>query len=66
MSIVLRMVVALAAAWLGGCATTVQPAVYRTFDAESASAGELDFHGLPLESGLLVVCVSGDPDSLLM
>jgi hypothetical protein len=66
MSIVSRIVVALAAAWLGGCATTLQPTAYRTFDVESASAGELDFHGLPLQSGQLVVSDSGDPDSLLM
>jgi hypothetical protein len=39
---------------------------YRTFDAESASAGELDFHGLPLQSGQLVVSDSGEADSLLM
>lgn len=64
--VVARMVVALAAAWLGGCATTLQPAAYRTFDAESARAGELDFHGLALQSGQLVVSDSGDPDSLLM
>ena len=60
------LVVALAAAWLSGCATTLAAAAYRTFDAESASAGELDFHGLPLQSGQLVVSDSGDPDSLLM
>ena len=66
MSIVSRIVVALAAAWLGGCATTLQPTAYRTFDVESASAGELDFHGLPLQSGQLVVSDSGGPDSLLM
>ena len=62
----MRIVVALAAAWLGGCATTLQPTAYRTFDVESPSVGELDFHGLPLQSGQLVVSDSGDPDSLLM
>jgi hypothetical protein len=39
---------------------------YRTFDAESASAGEIDFHGLPLQSGQLIVSDSGEADSLLM
>jgi hypothetical protein len=38
---------------------------YRAFDAESASEGELDFHGLPLQSGQLVVSDSGEADSLL-
>ena len=66
MSIVRALVLVFAAAWLSGCATTLTPAAYRTFDAESASAGELDFHGLPLQSGQLVVSDSGEADSLLM
>ena len=66
MSVVRALVLVFAAACSGGCATTLTPAAYRTFDAESASEGELDFHGLPLESGQLVVSDSGDPDSLLM
>jgi hypothetical protein len=66
MSIVRALVLVFAAAWLSGCATTLTPAAYRTFDAESASEGELDFHGLPLQSGQLVVSDSGEADSLLM
>jgi hypothetical protein len=67
MSSIRVFVVALAAAvWLSGCATTLSPAVFRTFDSESAAAGELDFHGLPLQSGQLVVSDSGEADSLLM
>ena len=66
MSIVRAVVLVFAAAWLSGCATTLTPAAYRTFDAESASEGELDFHGLPLQSGQLVVSDSGEADSLLM
>jgi hypothetical protein len=38
---------------------------HRTFDAELANEGELDFHGLPLQSGQLVVSDSGEADSLL-
>ena len=67
MTIIVRaLVLVFAAALLGGCATTLTPSAYRTFDAESASEGELDFHGLPLQSGQLVVSDSGDPDSLPM
>ena len=66
MSIVRAFIVALAAAWLSGCATTLTPAAFRTFDAETAQSGEIAFHGLPLQSGQLVVSDSGDPDSLLM
>ncbi len=63
----LRRVVALTAVLcLSGCATTLTPAAFRTFDAESAAAGELDFHGLPLQSGQLVVSDSGEADSLLL
>jgi hypothetical protein len=39
---------------------------FRTFDSETAQPGEIVFHGLPLQSGQLVVSDSGDPDSLLM
>jgi hypothetical protein len=61
-----RCVVALTAALcLSGCATTLTPAAFRSFDAESAAAGELDFHGLPLQSGQLVVSDSGEADSML-
>jgi len=66
MSIVRALVLAFAATWLSGCATTLTPAAYRTFDAESVGEGELDFHGLPLQSGQLVVSDSGEADSLLM
>ena len=51
MSIVLRIVVALAAAWLGGCATTLQPTAYRTFDVESASTGGSTFTGCRCNRG---------------
>jgi hypothetical protein len=60
------LVVALAAAWLSGCATALAPTEFRTFDSETAQPGEIAFHGLPLQSGQLVVSDSGDPDSLLM
>lgn len=66
MSIVRALVLLFAAAWLCGCATTLTPSAFRTFDVESAGEGELDFHGLPLQSGQLVVSDSGDADSLLM
>lgn len=66
MSIVRTLLVALAAVHLSGCATTLQPAAFRTFDSETAQPGEIVFHGLPLQSGQLVVSDSGDPDSLLM
>jgi hypothetical protein len=66
MSVLRALVLVFAAAWLSACATTLTPAAYRTFDAESASEGELDFHGLPLQSGQLVVSDSGEADSLLM
>lgn len=65
MSIFRALVLVFAVACSSGCATTLTPAAYRTFDAESASEGELDFHGLPLQSGQLVVSDSGDADSLL-
>ena len=66
MTIFRALVLAFAATWLSGCATTLTPAAYRTFDAESVGEGELDFHGLPLQSGQLVVSDSGEADSLLM
>ncbi|HXS92864.1 MAG TPA: hypothetical protein VN705_26135 [Steroidobacteraceae bacterium] len=66
MSIVRALVLVFAAACSSGCATALTPAAYRTFDAESASEGELDFHGLPLQSGQLVVSDSGEADSLLL
>lgn len=66
MSIVPWILVALAAALVSGCATTLTPTAFRAFDAESADAGEIRFHGLPLRSGQLIVSDSGAPDSLLL
>jgi hypothetical protein len=39
---------------------------FRSFDVESADAGELEFHGVPLQSGQLVVSDAGAPDTLLL
>jgi hypothetical protein len=66
MTIFRALIILAAAAWLCGCATTLAPAQFRAFDAESAETGELDFHGLPLSSGQLIVSDSGAADSLLL
>lgn len=66
MSFVRVLLVALAAVCLSGCATAFKPTAFRTFDSETAQTGEIEFHGLPLQSGQLVVSDSGEADSLLI
>lgn len=50
---------------LSGCAS-YKPNEYRTFVAENPPPPELDYHGLGLQSGQLIVSDSGGADSLLL